>query len=439
MQFTAEYTWLESYLDNDSLWLEDTLNWDDAFDLATSDYNLFSFLTSPFFFNSHFFLDSIVKLSFLDILFLNESNHLTLSRELFDCLMWDLTSSFLNSFFPTQFFFFTDYQDFMVIALHHSPELSAAILDFINSYWLNSAIGVRPSAVFDLFNDSLVIALSEFLEYFVAFFIFIWIVIFSMNLFRILKWNNVIEAYLIRIHSFLFSLSRENRLQLEAVLTTIFIFVLYFGMMIATLDDDQEELMETFTSLSFYTFLGVFIYFLYRYSIHYFSFLAASDTKREALSIFSQFLVDLLDTVGLLLRFLVLMARLNLYDFLDDVLDSYYLLVCDFDDDEYFSDLFFSIFSTMFFDSDLHDDRSFFLEDEIDLSNDLFSLYFILWAKFSLFLFFSIEEALRVLLAFYVTYLVIFEMQAVNRSYIEDTYLFKKRQRFSDKVSFNNI
>ena len=133
------------------------------------------------------------------------------------------------------------------------------------------------------------------------------------------------------------------------------------------------------------------------------------------------------------------MARLNLYDFLDDLLDSYYIFVCDFDDEEYFSDLLFSTFSVMFFDTDNHDDRSFFFEDEIDLSNDLFSLYFIVWSKFSLFLFFSIEETLRVLLAFYVTYLIIFEVQAVNRSYVEDTYLFKKRQAYEAKTSFNYI
>lgn len=49
------------------------------------------------------------------------------------------------------------------------------------------------------------------------------------------------------------------------------------------------------------------------------------------------------------------------------------------------------------------------------------------------------EECVRVLLAFYVTYLIIFEVQAVNRSYVEDTYLFKKRQGFSSKVEFNHI
>jgi len=241
------------------------------------------------------------------------------------------------------------------------------------------------------------------------------------------------------MHSFLFSLSRENRLQLESVLMALFIFILYFAMMIATLDDDQEELMEAFTSGSFYLFLGVFLYFLYRYSIHYFSFLAASDTKRETLSLFTQFGVDFLDTVGLLLRFIVLMARLNLYDFLDDLLDSYYLFVCDFDDDEYFADLLFSTSTIMFFDTDVNDDRSFFFEDEVDLAGDLFSLYFILWSKLSLFLFFAMEECVRVLLAFYVTYLIIFEVQAVNRSYIEDTYLFRKRGKFSSQTSFNHL
>ena len=439
MKYPAEYLWVLSYLDNDTLWLDDVVSWDDVFDLASSDYNIYSFLTGAFFFNSHFFLDSITKLSFLDILLLSDSDKVTESRELFDFIMWDLVSRIDTSFLPSQLLFYTNYQDFITVVLAHSPELVLAISDFINIFWLGSVIGVNPSAVFDIFNDSLMSTLLECLDYFIAFFAFMWGVIFFLNIFRILKWNNIIEVYLVRIHSFLFSLSRENRLQLEAVMTTAFIFVLYVSMMIATFDDDQEELMETFTSFSFYAFLGVFIYFLYRYSIHYFSFLAASDTKRETLSFFIQFGVDLLDTIGLLLRFLVLMARLNLYDFLDDLLDSYYIFFCDFDDEEYFSDLLFSTFSVMFFDTDNHDDRSFFFEDEIDLSNDLFSLYFIIWSKFSLFLFFSIEETLRVLLAFYVTYLIIFEVQAVNRSYVEDTYLFKKKQVYKTKTSFNHI
>ena len=67
-----------------------------------------------------------------------------------------------------------------------------------------------------------------------------------------------------------------------------------------------------------------------------------------------------------------------MYDFLDDVLDSYYIFVCDFDDDEYFIENLFPLFGFLFFDIDNHDDRSIFLEDEVDLALDLFSLYFII-------------------------------------------------------------
>ncbi len=49
MQFTAEYSWLESYLDNDAFWLEDVLSWDETFDLAFSDYNLYFFFYKFFF------------------------------------------------------------------------------------------------------------------------------------------------------------------------------------------------------------------------------------------------------------------------------------------------------------------------------------------------------------------------------------------------------
>ena len=116
-----------------------------------------------------------------------------------------------------------------------------------------------------------------------------------------------------------------------------------------------------------------------------------------------------------------------MYDTVDDILDSYYVFVGDFDDDEYFSDLVFSIFGTMFFDSDNNDDRSFFFEGEMDFTGDLFSIYFMVWSKFALAVFFLIDEIARMALALYVTYLIIFEIQAVNRSFVEDTYITNKR------------
>ena len=46
------------------------------------------------------------------------------------------------------------------------------------------------------------------------------------------------------------------------------------------------------------------------------------------------------------------------------------------------------MFTVMSFDTDNNDDRSFLLEDEMDLAGDLFAIYFVVWGKFALFLFF---------------------------------------------------
>lgn len=428
MKYTAEFNWLESYLDNDTLWLDDVVNWDETFDLVLSDYNIFSFLTTAFFYNNHVFLDFFTKLSFLDLIFINKTDKLDESSELLSFFMYDVVSFLSTSFLTLQILFFTDYQDFILVILHHSPELSLALCDYVSTYWLSSTSYVTPSAVFDVFSDSLNFSLSEFMEYFVAFLMFVWNVILFIGICRITKWNNPLEVYMVRIQNYVYCISRETRLQYEVALKIFFFIVFYTTMMIATFDDDQEELLEFFNGLLFYFFLSLFVYFIYKYSIHYLSFLEASVGEGRTLGFaLKQFSRDITNNVAFLLRFLVLMLRLNIYDTVDDIFDSYYIFVGDFDDDEYFSDLFFPIFSVMFFDTDVNDDRSFFFEDEVDFSNDLFSLYFIMWGKFTFFVFFILEEIVRVALAFYVTYLILFEIHAINRSYVEDTYFGTKR------------
>ena len=117
MKSYSEYTWLQSYFDNDAFWLEDVISWDESFELFLTDYNIFFFLTSPFFINVHFFLDSVVKMSFLDILLFTESDSFNSSREFFDFVMWDTLSYLSTNFFFSQSLYYTDYQDFFVVIL----------------------------------------------------------------------------------------------------------------------------------------------------------------------------------------------------------------------------------------------------------------------------------------------------------------------------------
>ena len=428
-----EYSWLESYLDNDSLWLEDALNWDEAFDLVLSDFTLYSFLTTPIFHNSYFFVDYITKISFLDILFLLETNKTTFSKEFYDLFIWDLTSYIQNKFLPLQFFFYTDYQDFLAIMLHYSPELVIVVNEFINSYWVNNVLNYTPSIVFDLFSDSLNAVISEFIENMILFFSFIWFLIFFINVFNLIKWNNPTEMYFNRLLNYLYTIAKESRIQFEAMLQTFFFFFFYWSMLIATFDDDQEELIETFDVGCFYFFIMLITYLFLKYSQHYFAFLEASVSEgRSVAFITKQFFRDFINTFALFLRFFILLFRLNVYDTLDDFYDSYYIYIGDFDDDEYYSELFFSYYTLMFFDWDANDDGLYSLEEESDFFLDLFYIYFICWAKFFTFIFFILEEILRLSLAFYICYLITFEVHSVNCSYTEDSYLSKTRSVFNN-------
>jgi hypothetical protein len=144
-------------------------------------------------------------------------------------------------------------------------------------------------------------------------------------------------------------------------------------------DDDKEELIEYLDTSFFYFFSFVLIYFFFKHSVHYFSFLESTSTgSRSTKFLATQFKGDFLALFSMILRFYSLLLRLNVYDVLDDCLDFYYVFIGDFDDDEYLNESFFSLYGVIFYTSDNQDDRSFLLEDENDFYGDIFYLYFLL-------------------------------------------------------------
>jgi hypothetical protein len=148
-------------------------------------------------------------------------------------------------------------------------------------------------------------------------------------------------------------------------------------MLIAAFDDDQEELIETFDTGFFVFFCYLICFLVFKHSQHYFAFLEASVTEGRSVSfVAKQFFRDFINTFALLLRFFILLFRLNVYDTLDDLYDCYYIFVGDYDDDEYLSELFFSFSSLFYVDYDNNDDRAFTLEDENEFMIDFFFLYF---------------------------------------------------------------
>lgn len=145
-----------------------------------------------------------------------------------------------------------------------------------------------------------------------------------------------------------------------------------------TFDDDQDEMLELVDCLYVYFFTVMLMYLVYKHSIHFLSFMEASLNERRSNNFLNQFRTDISNVVLVFVRFYMTMVRVNIYDSVEDILDTYYVFIGDFDDDEYVNELFFSLHGTLFFTMDNHDDRSFMLEDESDFSYDLYYLYYIL-------------------------------------------------------------
>lgn len=397
-------------------------------DISLTELNVYNLLITPFFLASKIFIDQFSKLSFLDILFITDFTGLNNSMQLYDYLLWELSYLINIKYLSMQFLFYTDYQDFLFLILYYSPELILALIDWLEIYWNSAIFNYTAAAWTDMFNDTLNSTVSELTEYLLLLIYYFWFAVLFLNIFRVNNWSAVNDIFFIRFLHYFYSMSKDMRFQFDATIQLIFFIFFYWTMAVATFDDDNEEFLELFSVGLFYFFIFVLLYFLYRYSKHYFAFLEASLAEGKTLQfILKQFVRDVTGTFGLLLRFSLLLFRANVYDTLDDCLDTYYIFLGDFDEDEAFDFSFFSLFNLLFYDADVNDDRIYSLEEENEFFFDLFNLYFMLWGKFFFFCFFILEEIFRLLLAFYIIYLIIFDVHAVNCSYVEDTYFINKR------------
>jgi len=390
-------------------------------------------LLQPNFANSHVSFDSITKSSTIDVLLqcldvnnLDDTSGIKTMTFLYENFYKDGNAKTLI-LQPLLYFLNQETLQNLITTIQYlSIDLNSTVWEFSYTTSFNFITQSLSASQLDSYKDSTGFTLLESVSYMVATLLFMTLIILCEKIARIQKFQNAANSYLTKIINFLWNFALEQRLQLDSTIILFFFLVLYSSMMIATFDDDQEELLELFNTYLFYFFIYTFLYSLFKHSIHTFSFVEFTKVEGSSYFMLFQFFFDGFNVIALSLRFLVLMGRLNIYDGLDDILDSYYIFVADFDDDEYFNELLFSTFGSMSYDLDNHDDRSFLLEDESDFTLDLYSIYFIVWGKFLFFILFILDELGRMALAFFVTYLLVFEMNTPNRSYIEDTFLTSK-------------
>lgn len=426
----TETNWVQTYKYTDQTWLTDSLNWEHLSSIAFNDSSLFSFIYNSSFTNQHFLLDYVNKVSLTDIYLATSSTPGFTGTRLFYSFMLDMYINLGLVFYSVIAALSSSYQDILTVLLIFAPEVMYAFAEFLycEHYITGNFTSHRPVVIFDSYTSNLNFSLNDNISAFGMFLLFCWFTVYFFYMGFVLRWNNFSTSQVVRTYLYTFSLSKETRVQLEALFQSLILFIFYWSMTIMAFDDDKEELIEYLDSAFFYFFTFLLLYFFFKHSTHYFSFLEASGgSSRSAMFLVSQFRGDFLALFSMILRFYSLLLRLNVYDILDDCLDFYYVFIGDFNDDEYIQELFMSLHGTTFFVNDNQDDRSFLLEDENDFFADFFYLYFLLWGKLFYFLFYTVELAARFGLAFYVIYLVLFEIYGVNCSYKEDSYFTSKR------------
>ena len=121
---------------------------------------------------------------------------------------------------------------------------------------------------------------------------------------------------------------------------TQFLFFLFFLFYITNVLFAPELLIDVISSWSFFTFVIYFFCFfvyMFKYNLNFFSFLELSNTDAYVHKYISkQYLRDTTNFLAHILRLLLLFLRLNIYDGLDDIFDSYYIFVGDFNIYEYY-------------------------------------------------------------------------------------------------------
>ena len=332
--------------------------------------------------------------------------------------------SIFNFNFSTKFIY--NGVDCLWLFLYNDSSFIYILNEAFYADFINNVLMTNYYMVYNSFITSSISLLLNIIWYFVIGFIGIVIYVTATDLLESnLKFNN--NLVLSRFILYFNNLSKELRINFE-FLIQFGLFIIYIWLFnLMSFDDLNIEFIELFHLFIFYYFLFIIFYLLFRYSFHYFAFLEASVTEgKSSLFISKQFVRDISNTFALFLRFFLLLFRLNIYDGLDDFLDSYCLFFYDFDEDINTN----NIIDTSKLDFTLDNNSDLDISDKetyIWFIEDLFKTYLLYFFEFLYFIIFILEELFRLSLAFYITYLIIFEVHTVNGSYYEDNYFITKK------------
>lgn len=302
--------------------------------------------------------------------------------------------------------------------------ISNTLWDYILNYQLTSEI-LNKNQYFKSYTSS-----------FLIYGIYVMNLVFSIMLINFIyilrnsRITQISDVFTFKIINYLNNFSKNYRLNFQIVFITFFFILDSLIFTIMQSNNSNIEYIELIHTYIVYFILVIIVFLLYKYSIHYFSFLEQSVTEGELSSfIIKQFVRDLSNTFALFLRFFLLLFRLNIYDGLDDFLDSYCIFFAEFSDMvEFNSDCDMYLLNNEY-SFNLFNDSGDVSIDDIDLFYffDFLVVYYSSAIDSLNYWLFVLEEIFRLVLAIYIIYLIILEVHTINLNYLEENYFFLKK------------
>lgn len=260
-----------------------------------------------------------------------------------------------------------------------SPDVTHALSSFAHSYWLTNILLVKSSKTF----DSVIVTVESlnckfpalyFLLLYIPVFFTLTLVIYS---FVSLVISRLLPFTFIRAFNQLYKTTVSILSNFEFTFFLFSSLSLYILVVLLSADDIFEQVSDLLLSNYVILFTLLIVYLTVLYSVHILTFIALSAYSKCSLVIITrQFKNDILDLASLLMRFYVLLFRLNVYDLLEDLFDGYYIFLGDFGD-EYLLDG--TLVPTAFLDGfslSTGEENCDFEDTNPNLWFDIFKLYY---------------------------------------------------------------
>jgi hypothetical protein len=158
---------------------------------------------------------------------MNTNSKSRLSQFLYDAFNYDSILNLNINNFNTSFLLQNEYQEPFNTVLLVAPELSNIFFNYINVYILPTIFHVTPSAVFDVFINNSNFYWGDGVIQFFLFFLYVYFFIYFFSNSVTLKWVIFLNSHFIRFYYYFFSVSKETRIQFEALTQTVIFFLVY--------------------------------------------------------------------------------------------------------------------------------------------------------------------------------------------------------------------